>query len=215
MVFVKWGIRTQASLTDRKGPLGWASTTAMAGQRDPNDPSPTKPAAPDREPAPGAAGRRRRFEQIDPLAGTLKADIKAARGRALLVETTSGSPGWDGGPGGAPRRDWVAGTIGASAAGRLVEVDEPAPAFKVSPCLAATGTASVAVRLRERPGCRSAEAASGRWHLGTVLPLARLLEVELSEKLEAAVSFQFDNYPIDLAGRTVSVPETSVAWGDA
>ncbi len=40
-----------------------------------------------------------------------------------------------------------------------------------------------------------------RWHLGTVLPLARILEVELSDKLEAEVRLRFDNYPLDLAGR--------------
>ena len=40
-----------------------------------------------------------------------------------------------------------------------------------------------------------------RWHLGTVLPLARVLEQELSARLEAEVRLRFDNYPLDLAGR--------------
>ena len=40
-----------------------------------------------------------------------------------------------------------------------------------------------------------------RWHLGTILPLARILETELSEKLEADVGLKFDNYPLDLSGR--------------
>ena len=40
-----------------------------------------------------------------------------------------------------------------------------------------------------------------QWHLGTVRPLARLLETELSEKLDAPVRLRFDNYPLDLAGR--------------
>ena len=40
-----------------------------------------------------------------------------------------------------------------------------------------------------------------RWHLGTVLPLARLLEHELTAKLETEVRLKFDAYPIDLAGR--------------
>ena len=40
-----------------------------------------------------------------------------------------------------------------------------------------------------------------RWHLGTVLPLARLLEAELSDKLEGEVRLRFDAYPLDLAGR--------------
>ena len=40
-----------------------------------------------------------------------------------------------------------------------------------------------------------------RWHLGTVLPLARILERELEAKLEADVQLRFDSYPLDLAGR--------------
>ena len=40
-----------------------------------------------------------------------------------------------------------------------------------------------------------------RWHLGTVLPLARILEAELTAKLEAGVRLRFDAYPLDLAGR--------------
>ena len=40
-----------------------------------------------------------------------------------------------------------------------------------------------------------------RWHLGTVLPLARILDAGLSEKLEAEVRLTFDAYPLDLAGR--------------
>ena len=40
-----------------------------------------------------------------------------------------------------------------------------------------------------------------QWHLGTVKPLARLLETELSEKLDAPIKLGFDLYNVDLAGR--------------
>ena len=40
-----------------------------------------------------------------------------------------------------------------------------------------------------------------RWHLGTVAPLARLLETELTAKLEADVRLSFDPYALDIAGR--------------
>ena len=40
-----------------------------------------------------------------------------------------------------------------------------------------------------------------QWHLGTVQPLARQLEVELSDKLAAPVRLRFDLYNVDLAGR--------------
>ena len=35
------------------------------------------------------------------------------------------------------------------------------------------------------------------WHLGTVQPLARLLEAELSAKLETEVRLRFDLYNVD------------------
>ena len=40
-----------------------------------------------------------------------------------------------------------------------------------------------------------------QWHLGTVAPLAKMLEYELSEKLEARVRFRFDGYPRDMVSR--------------
>ena len=40
-----------------------------------------------------------------------------------------------------------------------------------------------------------------QWHLGTVAPLARLVEAELSAKLETDVRLRFDLYNVDLAGR--------------
>ena len=43
-----------------------------------------------------------------------------------------------------------------------------------------------------------------RWHLNLVLPMARLLETELSAKLDAQVGLKFDGYPLDLAGRASS-----------
>ena len=67
--------------------------------------------------------------------------------------------------------------------------------------LAATGTPpSLFV---DADGTAQREAVR-RWHLGTVLPLARILEAELSDKLEADVRLQFDAYPLDLAGRAMA-----------
>ena len=43
-----------------------------------------------------------------------------------------------------------------------------------------------------------------QWFMGTVRPLAGLLERELSRKLETDVRLKFDNYPLDLAGRAAS-----------
>ena len=39
-----------------------------------------------------------------------------------------------------------------------------------------------------------------RWHLNTVLPLARMVEAELSAKLEP-MRLKFDSYPLDMVSR--------------
>ena len=40
-----------------------------------------------------------------------------------------------------------------------------------------------------------------QYHLGVVRPMARILEHELTMRLETDVRLRFDNYPLDLAGR--------------
>ena len=67
--------------------------------------------------------------------------------------------------------------------------------------LAATGTPPSL--FLDSDGTSQREAVR-RWHLGTVLPLARILEHELTGKLEAEVRLHFDNYPKDLAGRAMA-----------
>ena len=44
-----------------------------------------------------------------------------------------------------------------------------------------------------------------RWHLSTVLPLAKLLEYELTMKLETPVKLRFDSYPLDMQSRSTTV----------
>lgn len=129
-------------------------------------------------------------KDTDPLA-KLKADITAARGRATMVETTA--EGWGQGRDAAPRKDWKAERLGPVPPAGLVEARRDAYLAILAACgsvpgdLSADGTAQREV-LR-------------RWHMSTVLPLGRLLEHELSAKLDADVRLDFDRYPQDLAGR--------------
>ena len=74
----------------------------------------------------------------------------------------------------------------------MATVRKDADAFE--DVLAATGTPPSLDGTAQREAVR-------RWHLGTVLPLARLLEAELSEGLEGRVRLRFGAYPLDLAGR--------------
>lgn len=123
----------------------------------------------------------------------LKADIRAARGKALLLETTSA--GYDHGRVAAPQRDWQPSRLGPQPPEAMATIRKDAFAAVVAACgcppgLFAEGTDGTGMRESLR-----------QWHLGTVRPLARMLEAELSAKLEAPIRLRFDNYPMDLAGR--------------
>ena len=50
-----------------------------------------------------------------------------------------------------------------------------------------------------------------RWHLGTVLPLARLVEHELTAKLETPVELKFDSYAMDMVSRATVVAKLTGA----
>ena len=127
----------------------------------------------------------------NPLSG-LRADIAAAKGKALLVETTAG--GWGEGAVNAPRADWKTQRLAPSPTAALVALADAS----FTRVLAATGTPPTLFTdsdgTSQREGLR-------RWHLGTVLPLARLVEHELTAKLETRVRLKFDGYATDMVSR--------------
>ena len=51
----------------------------------------------------------------------------------------------------------------------------------------------------------------GRWHLNLVLPLARLVEHELTVKLETPVELKFDSYALDMVSRATVVAKLAQA----
>ena len=130
-------------------------------------------------------------DDTDPLM-MLKADIAAARGKALFVETTAA--GFGEGMASAPRKDWVANRLGPMPPEALVTLRSDA--FQA--VLAATGTPPSL--FTDADGTSQREAVR-RWHANVVLPMAGMLQTELREKLEADITLTFDNYPLDLAGR--------------
>ena len=127
----------------------------------------------------------------DPLA-QLKADIGAARGKAVLTETTAA--GWGEGRTAAPMSDWKPQRLGPNPPVGMVAVADAAFARMLATC----GT-SIAL-FGDSDGTSQREALR-RWHMNTVRPLARIMEHELSTKLETPVRLKFDGYPLDLAGR--------------
>ena len=123
----------------------------------------------------------------DPLA-MLRKDIRDAKGKALLVETVAS--GWGEGKTAAPQSDWQQRRLGPQPTEAMVALADAAFAsFRCSPAL-----------FDDSDGTSKREALR-QWHLGTVQPLARQLEHELSTKFEVPVRLRFDLYNVDLAGR--------------
>ena len=194
VVWLTWGQSTTTPWIGRS-PASWAPLTAKLAaesERSLGDeaggpvanllPVPQDPASPDGD----------LDSDADPLA-QLRADVAAARGRALLVETTAA--GFGEGMSSAPRKDWIAGRLGPNPPAEVVEAARDA----FNRMCAACGTPPALFDARA-DGTSQREALR-RWHMGTVLPLARLVEHELNAKLETTVRLRFDLHATDLAGR--------------
>ena len=130
----------------------------------------------------------------DPLA-EIKADIKTARGRALFVETVAA--GWGEGRGAAPMSDWKPQRLGPNPPASLAAIQKQS----FEHVLAAAGTPPSL--FTDADGTSQRESMR-RFFLGTVQPLARMLQTELRAKLAPGISLEFDLYNVDLAGRASS-----------
>ena len=142
-------------------------------------------------------------EDTDPLAG-LKSDIAAAKGNALLVETTAG--GWQEGKVAAPTSDWKQQRLGPMPPEAMVRLAESA--FGRS--LAAAGCSPSL--FNDADGTSKREALR-QWHLGVVRPLARMLSAELSEKFDVPIRLRFDNYPTDMVSRATVFSKLAAVEG--
>ncbi|MCY4500153.1 MAG: hypothetical protein OXE57_01125 [Alphaproteobacteria bacterium] len=191
VVFLRWGGEAGQPYIGT-GPTRWASVTARLH------------AQAERSLADEAAGPVGSFipyppsdgqgEDEDPTA-SLQADIAKARGKAMLVETTQA--GNDQGRSAAPMKDWHPERLGPNMPAAMVELARDGFMRTLAACGTPPDLFAPADGTAQREAVR-------RWHLGTVMPLARLLEDELSRKLEAKIGLRFDAYPLDLAGRAQS-----------
>ena len=190
VVFCKWGSTPGQPYTGT-GPLSWANTTARLqseSERSLADEAGGPIANLLTVPQDGGDGDG---EGEDPLA-ELKADLRTARGKALLLETVAAA--WGEGRQVAPQRDWKPERLGPDPPDGLVKVR--ADAF-----MAVLAAAGCSVAMFDDSDGTSKREALRQFFLGTVQPLAGLLEAELSAKLEAAIRLSFDLYNVDLAGR--------------
>ena len=191
LVFVRWGTSPGTRYRGR-GPTSWAHLTAKLqgeAERSLADESAGPLAQLIPVPADGGDGG-----DGDPLA-QLKADIGAARGKALVMETTAA--GWGDGRASAPQRDWKAERLGPAPTEALVRLADQA----FNRMLAACGVPPPL--FLDSDGTSQREALR-RWHMGTVVPIGRMLSRELSLRFEASVRLVFDGYPLDLQSRAAT-----------
>ena len=191
VVFLRWGSAPGQPYIGT-GPTDWAHTTARlnaAAEKSLADEAGGPVAQLLTVPEGNDAGSD---DDSDPLAG-LRADIAAAKGRALLVE--SSNSGYGEGKANAPQRDFDPRALHPTPDAGLVQVADQA----FMRVLAACGTPP-ALFTGDADGTSQREALR-RWHLGTVLPIARMIEHELSEKLDVPVRLKFDSYPRDQVSR--------------
>lgn len=202
VVFVKWG-STPGQPYVGTGPTSWAHTTARLQsetERSLADEAGNSPLAQlIAVPQDGGDG-----ESDDPLTA-LKADIRTARGKALLVETVAAA--WGEGRGAAPQKDWQASRLGPMPPESMATIMKDT----FGSVLAACGCSPA---LFDDSDGTSKREALRQWHMGTVRPLARLLETELTAKLETPVKLTFDAYAIDLAGRAQSFQKLTAGGMD-
>lgn len=132
-------------------------------------------------------------EDTDPLA-QLKADIRAAKGRQLLIETTSA--GWGTGQGSAPQRDWQSARFGANPPMPVVDLMDKSALAVLNACGVPVSLATDADGTSQRESWR-------RFVMGSVEPIANIVAEELSRKLETpGLTFDFSAlWAHDLAGR--------------
>ena len=128
----------------------------------------------------------------------LKLDIAAGRGKAMLVETTQSGHGE--GRTVAPQKDWVQSRIGADPPAPLISLREDAGMAVMSACgvqAALLGARTDGTAMRE---------AWRQFVMGAVEPVARMVALELSRKLDVpGLRFKFDSlWAHDLAGRASS-----------
>ena len=124
----------------------------------------------------------------------LKADLGGLRGKVALAPTTRG--GWGGGQETRPTHDWQAMRIGASPPAVLDVLRSSAARHVLAAC-------GVPVELIETGQGTAAREAYRRFLHSSVAPVARLVAMELREKLDAPdLELNFDGLMAsDLSGR--------------
>ena len=185
------------------GPLGWArDTSALAANLEARLAQEASGPVGHLLPVPADGGDG---GDDDPLM-SLKADLRGAKGRPLLVETTQA--GFGEGRANAPSADWTARRFGANPPPVLPTLRSDAAMSVLTACGVPPSLATDADGTSQRESWR-------RFIMGSVEPLLAIVQQELQEKLEAEVNFDLSGlWAHDLQGRA-SAFQKLVAGGVA
>ena len=189
VVFASWGATPGAPYVG-VGPLRWAHTSARL-QSEVERSLADEAGGPIANllPVPQDGGDN---SEDDPLA-ELKADLRAARGKAVVLETTAA--GWGEGASAAPRQDWRPQRLGPNPPASMGDVLGQGFLEVLAACGVPPG-------MFQKMGDNGQREAYRRWCALLVQPLGKLLASELSAKLEAEIDLDFSGlYAHDLAGR--------------
>ena len=199
VVFVRWGSEPGQPYTGT-GPLSWASTTARL-QSETERSLADEAGGPLAQLIPFPLDPGDDDDSDNPLT-SIQAAIGSARGRAMLLETLAGGLGE--GKIASPHRDWVANRLGPNPPDAMATIRKNTFAAVLAAC-------GCSPALFDDSDGTSKREALRQWHLGTVRPLAKMLETELSVKLETPIKLAFDGYPLDLVSRSQVVAKLVAA----
>ena len=203
LVFVRWGT-SPGTRYRGQGPTSWAHTTARL-QGEAERSLADEAAGPLAQLLTTPEGTDTDSEDDDDPWSAVRVALAGARGGSVLLETVS--TGGGDGPAAAPRRDWEPRRLGPNMPDAMVAISQAAFSRMLAACgvpPALYDPAAPATALKE--GTRL-------WHMGTVIPLARLVEHELSARLDTKVRLRFDSYPRDQMARSTVFAKLMAAEG--
>ena len=123
---------------------------------------------------------------------TLRSDVRDAKGGVVLAETMAGGYG---DAGGAPQADWTQKRVGAHPPDVLRALRSDAGCSIMAACGVSESLIMDADGTAQREAWR-------RFVHASVMPLARIVEAEIADKLEISVSLDFAGlYASDIVGR--------------
>ncbi|MCY3608981.1 MAG: hypothetical protein OXG57_11150 [Acidimicrobiaceae bacterium] len=195
VVYVDWSHRAMTPWAGL-GPLDRAAITARLAanaERSLSHDMAANVAYPLPVPAAGAAAGDDDGEPAVDPADQLAADLAAAAGKTVIVETTS--DGFGEGGAAAPRRDWETVRHGPSPPIANAEIARDAFARTLAAC-----GVPPALFMPNADGT-ALQHSMRRYRLNVVEPVARILEAELTAKLETSISLKFDPLMADLQVR--------------